>query len=196
MRNILAWVLVLASTAAHGQACYTTSVLSPSPFMGNHGEIFRTAEGAIFEVIGSYEYLYAYYPRVTLCPDRGRMLIEGKNITVKGLQAAQGQRPPVSPKSNRVPDQQQRLPNSTAQTKVVLRVSGCDYFVADGPSGYLVIEWYGGYDPDRGDGIFGDVRGYGFRDVLYDNGRDGRVYIDDYLLSRDSAVRKLRDHCK
>ena len=44
------------------EVCFRTSVMSPTPLMGNHGEIFRTLEGLIFEVIGSYEYLYAYYP--------------------------------------------------------------------------------------------------------------------------------------
>lgn len=44
---------------------------------------------------------------------------------------------------------------------------GYDYFIVDVPSGYYLPEWYGGYDPSRGDGIFGDLKGYGFREIIY-----------------------------
>ena len=34
---------------------------------------------------------------------------------------------------------------------VVKIFSGCDYFIADGPKGLYVIEWFGEYDPSEGD---------------------------------------------
>jgi len=78
---------------------------------------------------------------------------------------------------------------------VVLRARGCDYFVADGPQGYFLLEWYGGYDPDLRDGIYGELASYGFKNVLYNNGQEGRIYVDDYLLSKDRVLEKFKDKC-
>ena len=56
---------------------------------------------------------------------------------------------------------------SYADIGVVVKVfSGCDYFIADGPRGLYVLEWYGGYDPNEGDKIVGDIGSYGFEDVF------------------------------
>ena len=160
--------------------------------MGNHGEIFRTAEGYLFEVVGSYEYLYAYYPSVTVCPDRGRMLVQGKTVGIRQLQAG-----PAPSGGTRNPAAKPARPAATsAPIQVVLRVRGCDYFVADGPQGYYLLEWYGGYDPFNGDGIFGELSSYGFKDVMYASGQGGRVYIDDYMLSKDRVLEKIRDKCR
>ncbi len=49
-------------------ACFESSILSPSPFMGNDGEIFKLADGSLWEVKYEYEYLYEYYPDVIICP--------------------------------------------------------------------------------------------------------------------------------
>ena len=79
--------------------------------------------------------------------------------------------------------------------EVVKRFGSCDYFIADGPAGYYVLEWYGGYDPDEGDTIFGEIDSYGFTDVLYNGSRQGRVYVEDYLESASGAMDEIRDHC-
>jgi hypothetical protein len=50
--------------------------------------------------------------------------------------------------------------------EVVKRISGCDYYVVEAPSGYAVLEWYGGNDPDRGDSVTGNFRVYGFHTFL------------------------------
>lgn len=184
-------VLTLPCAGVHAQTCFETTVMAPSPLMGNHGEVFRTVEGAIFEVVDSYEYLYAYYPEVTICPANGRMLVDGKTIGIHVVKpAANGGT--AKKRSNRVQGQPRA---SAAPITVVLRVRNCDYFVADGPQGYYVIEWYGGHDPDQGDGIYGELNSYGFKDVLYDGGQEGRLYIDDYLLGQDNAFEKLREKC-
>lgn len=80
---------------------------------------------------------------------------------------------------------------------VVLYQQGCqDYFVADGPNGYYLLEWYGGYDPSRGDVIAGDLSTYGMKTVSYPQlGQNGTVWVDDYLLSRDSALSKYKEKC-
>ena len=80
---------------------------------------------------------------------------------------------------------------------VILRVSGCAYFLADGPRGIYVLEWYGGHDPERGETIIGDVGSYGFKDVYYlEKKKEGRLYVDDYLLSKSTALEKLAEKCK
>ena len=52
--------------------------------------------------------------------------------------------------------------------EVIIRHSGCgDYFVADGPHGHYLLEWYGGHVPSKGDVIVGPINSYGFQDVCY-----------------------------
>ena len=175
--------LCFFNNAAHAQACYQTSVLSPSPFLGNHGEIVKLGDGSTWKVMGSYEYMYAYYPSVNICPSSGKLLVEGKTISVIPVGSASG-------------NASKQLPSS--QIKVVFKRSGCrGYFLADGDSaGVYLLEWYGGYDPSEGDVIVGNIRGYGFKDVFYpQRSASGRVYVDDFLLSSSRAIEKIREKC-
>lgn len=185
----LALLFALTCSAAQAQTCFKTSVLAPSPFMGNHGESFRTADGAKFEVVGSYEYLNAHSPKVIICPSRGKMLVEGKTIGFNPV------RPPTLTSQPKA-EQESKASSTDAPVTVVFRARDCSYFVADGPRGHYILEWYGGYDPDRGDGIFGEFSEYGFKDVLYGGGQEGRVNVDDFLLSKDTALEKLREKCR
>jgi hypothetical protein len=75
--------------------------------------------------------------------------------------------------------------------------SGCDYFVVETNSGYDVFEWYGGYDPDKGDVLVGKFSSYGMRDV-YDETMDQniKIWVEDYDLSKEDALEKLVDHCE
>jgi hypothetical protein len=148
MRTWLA-ALLFMTTNVIAQPCVTTSITAPSPFLGNHGEVFRVSDGSMYRVNHSYEYLYEYYPTVTLCADQGKLLIRGKTISIVPVRSSS--RPPAV----RLPSTQA----SVAPIQVVYRVRSCDYFVADGPRGYYVLEWYGGYDPERGDGIFSEIGG-------------------------------------
>ena len=63
-------------------ACYESSIMVPTPFMGNDGEIFRLLDGSLWEVKYEYEYLYEYYPDVVVCPARGTLVIDGKTLNV------------------------------------------------------------------------------------------------------------------
>ncbi|HAT68390.1 MAG: hypothetical protein A2481_03255 [Candidatus Yonathbacteria bacterium RIFOXYC2_FULL_47_9] len=76
--------------------------------------------------------------------------------------------------------------------------SSCDYYLIEDISGdYSLVEWYGGgLTPDSGDIVVGELHSYGFKD-LYNITRDNstRVWIDDYMLSEDSATEKLIDKC-
>jgi hypothetical protein len=156
------------------QSCYQSSISIPAPFLGNHDEVFKLADGSAWKVIGSFEYLYAYYPRVTVCPSLGKLLVGNKTMNI------------------------QRATQSSSSIRVVLKRSGCSgYFLADGDSGGVyLLEWYGGYDPSVGDSIAGDLKSYGMKDVIYtNNNQTGRVYVDDYSLSKSSAIEKIKDKC-
>jgi hypothetical protein len=83
-------VLMVFSTRASAQDCYESSIVSPSPFMGNNGEIFKLADGSLWEVKYEYEYLYEYYPSVVICPSRGRLVVGEKSLNVKLVAAAPG----------------------------------------------------------------------------------------------------------
>jgi hypothetical protein len=74
--------------------------------------------------------------------------------------------------------------------------SGCDYFIVETDSGdYAVLEWFGGHDPDEGDTITGNFNSYGFKDI-YDMTVDEeiRVYVEDYLLTKDRAFEIYYEH--
>jgi len=76
-------VFMVFSTRTTAQDCYESSIVSPSPFMGNNGEIFKLIDGSLWEVKYEYEYLYEYYPSVVICPSQGRLIIGGKSLNVE-----------------------------------------------------------------------------------------------------------------
>ena len=122
------------------------------------------------------------------------MVVEGKIVGIRALSHL----PPGTPSSGgSTSEPKPRRPqrNEAANT-VELRKRGCDYFIVEGPRGYYLIEWHGGYDPDKGDGILGDIGGYGFKDILYRGGQSGRIYVDDYLLSKDRVLEKFNEKCR
>ena len=74
-------VIVLATQSiSFAQSCYETTVQSPTPLMGNNGEIIKLGDGTIWEVKYAYEYLYEYYPTVVVCPEKGKLIVNGKSI--------------------------------------------------------------------------------------------------------------------
>ena len=85
----------------------------------------------------------------------------------------------------------------TVRGVVAHRISGCDYFVVQTRNGYDLLEWYGDYEPDKGDVLIGAYESYGFHDV-YDETVDqnSRVYTEDYWLSKSRALEELAEHCE
>lgn len=83
-----------AVTDALAQDCYESTVQSPSPFLGNDGEIVKLSDGSLWEIKYEYSYLYAYYPQVIICPNKGKLAVGSKmlNVTRVGTRkpAAQG----------------------------------------------------------------------------------------------------------
>ena len=72
--------------------CYESSIMSPTPFMGNHGEVLRLADGSLWEVQYEYEYMYEYYPDVIICPSRGTLVVGGKTLSVQLITTTMSQR--------------------------------------------------------------------------------------------------------
>ncbi len=73
---------VSPKSRVHTQDCYQSSIVSPSPFMGNNGEIFKLDDGSLWEVKYEYEYLYEYTPIVIICPAQGKLAIKGKSLNI------------------------------------------------------------------------------------------------------------------
>lgn len=166
-------------TSAEATDCYESTIVTPSPFMGNNDEIFKLADGTIWQVKYEYEYLYEYLPNVVICPSRGVLVINGKTLNVVPIRSGGTGGVPA---------------NALA---VVYRPRGCDYFVAQGPQGYYILQWYGGFDPVKGDTLIGYQQGYGFKDVVYlPDGSAGRVWVEDYWLTRDRAAKKIATKCR
>lgn len=81
----LALGLALACFYVQGvraQSCYQSSIVGPYPFMGNNGEIFKLADGSVWELKYEYEYLYEYFPSVLVCPGRGRLVVGSNSLNV------------------------------------------------------------------------------------------------------------------
>jgi hypothetical protein len=76
-------VMLLVVEHANAQDCYKSSILSPSPFMGNNDEIFKLDDGSLWQVKYEYEYLYEYYPSVMICPSRGKLIVGKKSLNVQ-----------------------------------------------------------------------------------------------------------------
>ena len=66
-------------------SCYESSITDPAPFMGNDGEVFRLADGSLWEVQYEYEYLYEYYPSVVICPAKGLLIVDDESLDVRAL---------------------------------------------------------------------------------------------------------------
>jgi hypothetical protein len=87
--------------------------------------------------------------------------------------------------------------SGSVQGEITHRISGCDYFIVETGTGYDVLEWYSGYDPDKGDALIGAYESYGFHDIKDETTNESvRVYTEDYSLSKTSALEKLTEQCE
>lgn len=86
--------------------------------------------------------------------------------------------------------------NSRNVSEVVYRRTGCDYMILENPRGSVVGEWYSGRDPSEGDTLEGDLNHYGFKEAVNNiNGSRTKLWIDDYMLSKSSAMENIDQHC-
>lgn len=83
--TVLTALGITLASSAHAQACYESFVSTPSPFMGNNDEVFKLADGSIWQVKYEYKYLYAYNPSVVICPGSSKLIINGEQLNVELL---------------------------------------------------------------------------------------------------------------
>lgn len=82
------FICVVAVAQANAQDCYQSSIVSPSPFMGNNGEIIKLSDGSLWEVKYEYEYLYEYFPTVVICPGQGKLIVGRTSLNVQLVSGA------------------------------------------------------------------------------------------------------------
>jgi hypothetical protein len=80
---------------------------------------------------------------------------------------------------------------------VMHKLSGCDYFMVQSSTGYGILEWYGGHDPDKDDILVGKFGSYGMTDAHDETAdEDIRVWVEEYALTKATALEKLVDQCE
>lgn len=78
---------------------------------------------------------------------------------------------------------------------VVYKSSSCDWFIVNTNSGFIVMESYSGYF-DEGDYVIGDIESYGFKNLFNKTrGIEGRVYVEDFQMSKDDAIEEFYKNC-
>ena len=89
------------------------------------------------------------------------------------------------------------LPAFAARAEVSHRISGCDWFLAEDASGFVLMEWYGGNDPDKGDSLVGELHSFGMKTIFnLRSDSEVRVWIEDFMLSKESALEGLYEKCE
>lgn len=87
-------------------------------------------------------------------------------------------------------------PDFAIRAQVTHKKSSCDWFLAESTSGYILMEWYGGNDPDEGDMLAGALHSYGFKDIYnVTSDAEMRVYIEDFMLAKDDALEQMLERC-
>lgn len=70
------------------------------------------------------------------------------------------------------------------------------WYAIESRSGFALVEWYGGAQPENGTQIVGDFEAFGMKTlVLLPGGREMRVWVEDYWLSLEDARRELLERC-
>lgn len=84
-KSVFLFAALVSGGMAQAQDCFDSSIVSPTPFIGNNGELFKLTDGSAWEVKYDYEYMYEYYPDVVVCPGRGKMRIKGRTLNVANV---------------------------------------------------------------------------------------------------------------
>ena len=71
-----------------------------------------------------------------------------------------------------------------------------NYFAVKIGDEYALLEWYGGYQPQKDDKVSGAFDHFGYQDIVVQpGGARLRAYVADYGLSLDDANSKLQEKC-
>ena len=81
--------------------------------------------------------------------------------------------------------------NCFAAKGVVVKVKD-DKAVISYNMGYLLVEWYGGHSPYKGDVYIGEFNTYGFKELFCaSSDSESRFYIEDYMADKEQALEFL-----
>ncbi|GHF75620.1 hypothetical protein [Deinococcus ficus] len=84
-----------------------------------------------------------------------------------------------------------------ATAAVVLTDYRCSsWAIAEGITGYYLIEWFGGKPILKGDVFSGEINKFGFATVKHRGGQTSRVWVDDFMLSKSRALTKFASKCR
>ena len=85
---------------------------------------------------------------------------------------------------------------NAAKGAVVYNKTGCDYYIVETISGYALLEWFGGNDPNEGDILVGDYESYGTKDI-YNITADAEtmVWVEEFWLSKKRVIEKYFQKC-
>jgi len=78
---------------------------------------------------------------------------------------------------------------------VVMRVPGCSYYVVSAPPAFVLLKWFGGYDPPPGAPVAGALGSFGMTTVTGPGGMQGSAWIEDTLMDGNAAARKMFERC-
>lgn len=89
------------------------------------------------------------------------------------------------------------IPVFAGKGTVVLKKSGCDYFlVQDTNDDFILMEWMGDHDPDKGDVLVGKFNSFGSTEIYCStHDEEVSVYIEDYGLTKRNAIEQLYEQC-
>jgi hypothetical protein len=85
MKKILLVLILISFENLYAQDCYKSTIKSPTPFMGNHGEIIKLADGSVWEIQFEYQYMYEYYPNVIACPNKNLLIVSDKKLSARAI---------------------------------------------------------------------------------------------------------------
>ena len=75
--------------------------------------------------------------------------------------------------------------------------SRSDWFIVETSGGFALVEWFGGTLPSENQQFYGNVHKFGFTELTSKVGsRRMKVWVDDYLLTKQSALEKLAEKVK
>ena len=83
--------------------------------------------------------------------------------------------------------------SALADTGVVVKINDSKYAI-EYSGGYLLVEWYGGYEPTEGDSYVGGFNNYGMKELYCTNSeQETKFWIENFMSSEDEMLEYLYD---
>jgi hypothetical protein len=73
----------------------------------------------------------------------------------------------------------------------------CDYFIVESMSGFALLEWFSGAQPDAGNVLIGQFESYGMPTLFNrTSGSTVTVWVEDYWLSKQAVINSYFQKCR